>query len=349
MSNYARANTGGATHFGDKDALSTGDANKTIVGSQFDTEFNAVVTANATKYDSSDLASSAESQAETLNTVLITPLRLANWADARDGIVGDLNALNSAPAADRLLFYDFSGTEAAYMTVGTGLAITAQDIATDDAAIDHDALLNFVGDEHIIHTGVAVTAGTGLTGGGTIEATITLDVAGGLGLTANADDIQITDAAASTTNAIDINAGVFTIDLTALTSTDATSIVGADEFLLDQAGVQLSLAWQDFGVPTIDDSTTTPLSAVSLAFANQWINCNNAGAVSAVIPANASIAFPVGTVLAFHQRGAGQVTVSVTTDTLRAANGAKTRVQYATIFATKIAAAEWTISGDSAV
>lgn len=41
-------------------------------------------------------------------------------------------------------------------------------------AIDHDALLNFVGNEHIDHSTVSITAGTGLTGGGTLVATRTL-------------------------------------------------------------------------------------------------------------------------------------------------------------------------------
>ena len=38
-------------------------------------------------------------------------------------------------------------------------------------SIDHDALTNFVANEHIDHTAVSITAGTGLKGGGTIAAT----------------------------------------------------------------------------------------------------------------------------------------------------------------------------------
>jgi hypothetical protein len=40
----------------------------------------------------------------------------------------------------------------------------------DETIIDHDGLLNFAADEHIAHSGVTLTAGTGLTGGGTIAA-----------------------------------------------------------------------------------------------------------------------------------------------------------------------------------
>lgn len=40
----------------------------------------------------------------------------------------------------------------------------------------HDGFSDFVADEHIAHSGVSITAGSGLTGGGTIEATRTLDL-----------------------------------------------------------------------------------------------------------------------------------------------------------------------------
>jgi len=57
--------------------------------------------------------------------------------------------------------------------------------------VDHDALLNFVANEHIDHTSVTLTAGTGLTGGGDISANRTFDVDVGI-----ADDkiVQIDSA-----------------------------------------------------------------------------------------------------------------------------------------------------------
>ena len=45
-----------------------------------------------------------------------------------------------------------------------------------DADIDHDALLNFVANEHIDHTAVTLTAGVGLSGGGDISANRTFTV-----------------------------------------------------------------------------------------------------------------------------------------------------------------------------
>lgn len=54
--------------------------------------------------------------------------------------------------------------------------IVATSITQHVASIDHDATLNFVADEHIAHSGVTLTAGVGLTGGGTIAASRTFDV-----------------------------------------------------------------------------------------------------------------------------------------------------------------------------
>jgi len=118
------------TDFSAKDALSTGDPEKLILGADFDGEFTALATAISSKYDSTDIASQAEAEAETVNTKLITPLRVAQWADANGGIVGDLQAL-AAPAADRLLMYDFSGTAAVLATLSTGLTFSGTVLTLD--------------------------------------------------------------------------------------------------------------------------------------------------------------------------------------------------------------------------
>ena len=67
------------TDFSAKDALSAGDPNKAVQGSQLDAEYVAIQTAVGTKYDSSDLASQSEAEAGTSNVKLMTPLRTAQW------------------------------------------------------------------------------------------------------------------------------------------------------------------------------------------------------------------------------------------------------------------------------
>lgn len=76
---------------------------------------------------------------------------------------------------------------------GTGITVNANDIQTNDGAIDHDALSNFVADEHVAHSGVTLTAGNGLTGGGTIAASRSFAVGAGTGITVNANDVQTND------------------------------------------------------------------------------------------------------------------------------------------------------------
>ena len=49
-------------------------------------------------------------------------------------------------------------------------------IQIDESKIDHDALLNFVADEHVDHSSVDITAGSGLSGGGDITASRTIDL-----------------------------------------------------------------------------------------------------------------------------------------------------------------------------
>ena len=78
--------------------------------------------------------------------------------------------------------------------------ITGTISTATQAKVDHDSLLNFVANEHIDHSGVSVVAGTGLTGGGTIAANRTLNVIGGDGITANANDIAITAAQTTITS-----------------------------------------------------------------------------------------------------------------------------------------------------
>ena len=64
---------------------------------------------------------------------------------------------------------------------GNGSTVTlnidsAEHLAYYESSLRHDNLSGFVANEHIDHSGVTITAGTGLTGGGTIAATRTLAV-----------------------------------------------------------------------------------------------------------------------------------------------------------------------------
>jgi hypothetical protein len=68
------------------------------------------------------------------------------------------------------------------------------------------------------------------------------------------------------------------------------------------------------------------------------------------IPANSSVAFPVGAAITFiNQNGAGSVTIAITTDTMRLAGtgttGSRTLAANGVATAIKITSTEWIISG----
>lgn len=68
------------------------------------------------------------------------------------------------------------------------------------------------------------------------------------------------------------------------------------------------------------------------------------------IPANSSVAYPIGTAITFvNQNGAGVVTIDITTDTMRLAGagttGSRTLAANGVATALKISATEWIISG----
>lgn len=81
----------------------------------------------------------------------------------------------------------FTGSTGITATV-SGQTVT---ISTDDSAIAHDSLSGFVSNEHIDHSSVSITAGNGLTGGGTIATTRTLTVDPHTGIAVTADGVAL--------------------------------------------------------------------------------------------------------------------------------------------------------------
>lgn len=80
--------------------------------------------------------------------------------------ITDTTGLAASPdTTDELLIYDTSGAVLRKITV-----------AELSGGINHDTTLNFVANEHVDHSGVNISAGTGLTGGGDITASRTLNV-----------------------------------------------------------------------------------------------------------------------------------------------------------------------------
>lgn len=204
--------------FGPKDALTTGDPAKKILGTEVDNELSLVSSAIASKFDTNDFATQAQAEAGTSSTVIMSPLRSRQHGDLRYPLLSNnLSDVTAATArtnlgvpattltltagvglsgggdlsANRTFTVDLNelGTET---SIAAGDFIAMVDItdsgsqkitfANIEATLNHDSLAGFVANEHINHTSVSISAGNGLTGGGTIAATrtLTLGTPGGL-------------------------------------------------------------------------------------------------------------------------------------------------------------------------
>ena len=81
-------------------------------------------------------------------------------------------------------------------TAGSSNTITFNSV---DSEIVHDNLSGFVSNEHIDHSSVSITAGNGLTGGGTITSTRTINVGAGDGISVVADSVAVDTTVLRTT------------------------------------------------------------------------------------------------------------------------------------------------------
>jgi len=206
--------------------------------------------------------------------------------------------------------------------------LNAEDGATADqtageieAIVSHDNLQAIPADDHVAHSGVDVVAGTGMTGGGAIDASRTLNVIGGIGITANAGDVEL--------------------DITGLTAIEANAIIAADGYLVDNGGVMNRMAHSDGGIPV--QTVTGTADTLATADMNTYIEYTNAAAVTVTL--NTGVG-KKSNVVVIEQAGAGQVTVAGTA-TVNAANGKKTALQRSVIVLQCTATNVWTLFGDA--
>jgi|SRR5271166_3803755 len=100
------------------------------------------------------------------------------------------------------------------------------------------------------------------------------------------------------------------------------------------------------GAPVTTFGTSNP--SITLALANTGF-VSSASGLTITIPANASVAFPNGTMLTFQNNGGGSMSIGITSDTLQLANtsttGTRTLAANGIATAYKVASTKWIISG----
>jgi len=123
----------------------------------------------------------------------ITTTRTLNVVSANNGIVVNSNDIEL-------------DTDSTTFSDGVKSKLDTETVISASIQIDHDQTTNFVANEHINHTSVSITAGNGLTGGGNISSTRTLNIGSGDGITVNSDSIQV-DGTVLRTNGFGIVSG----------------------------------------------------------------------------------------------------------------------------------------------
>lgn len=173
-------------------------------------------------------------------------------------------------------------------------------------------------------TGLTVS-GSPVTSSGTITLAGTLVVAnGGTGSTTASGARGNLSAAKSGANT----------DITSLS--DATTVAEVGTIAADSIGFR--------GLPQL---TKTASYTLALTDAGKQISITTGGVI---IPANGSVAFPIGTLVAIYNDSGSTQTLSITTDTLRwagtSSTGSRTIAAYGWATVVKVKSTEWTASGN---
>lgn len=140
-------------------------------------------------------------------------------------LIVDLDELSTAvgiDAGDFVAFVDITDSGSGKIT-----------FANFEGALNHDALTGFVADEHVAHAGISVVAGAGMTGGGTIDGSVTLNAIAGDGITVNADDIDL--------------------DISGLGEMTVVPVT-TDDFLYLDGAVHKKINWNQFAFPSANDA-----------------------------------------------------------------------------------------------
>jgi hypothetical protein len=179
--------------------------------------------------------------------------------------------------------------------------------------VDHDTTTNFVADEHIDHTAVTITAGTGLSyssGGTDISASATID-----------------------------------LDIDELTAIEGNALDPAnDAFVVDANGTPKKMTFQGSGFVVQTEAGAT--KTIAGADLNQIIEYTAAG--GCVVTLNTGVGAK-GNWMVFIQAGGSTAVTTVGTATVNGANGVDTTgTQHSGITLFCTAANTWVVLGDAA-
>jgi len=256
----------------------------------------------------------------------VVAITTANPTNPRiDLICATVNDAYYTGSTNNIVFQVIAGTPAG-SPVAPALPANSISLATVDVAAGALSIVtgNITDTRVLVTTNIpetgdisAVTAGTGLSGGGT-SGSVTLSI--NTAVTADLTTAQTLTNKTLTSPTIN--------GATIATSTLTSPII-------------------NLGITT---DTSTAYTTV-LSDNGKLITLSNASAITATIPPNTSVAYPVGAQLNFVQLGAGQVTFTqgagvTIVSTGATASAPKTRAQYSSATAIQTSANNWLVAGD---
>lgn len=154
-----------------------------------------------------------------------------------------------------------------------------------------------------------------------------------LGITSFADAIVTATTGASVRATIGAAASGANTDITALDQDVTVTATG-------------TIAADSIGYRGLPQNAQTGAYTLALSDAGKQVANTTGGWV---IPANGSVAFPIGTAIALYNNSGSNQTISITSDTLRQAGtantGTRTLAQYGLATCTKVSSTTWVISG----
>ena len=157
-------------------------------------------------------------------------------------------------------------------------------------------------DEHVAHSGVSVVAGAGMTGGGTIDSTVTLNVIGNNGVTVAADVLGLTDVTKGAEQPLSLLSGTWDFDITALSAATASaSLAGTESIILDEGGTNKKVAIQDLGMRVQLAQATQTVAAADMNTIMEFT-----ATATLTLPLNSGTALPIGVPIVLNMKHATQ-------------------------------------------
>lgn len=294
----------------------------------------------------------------------------------------DLNEANLAvnmtvgkvAAAGSILVSDASASFAALDVKGTGKIIVGNGTTATDVSVSGDATLASTGALTIANSAVTLakmanmntasllgrqTAGSGAPEVLALNATLSLDGSSNLQRAALTGDVTASAGSNATTiaNAAVTYAKIQNVSATSRVLGRITAGAGSpEELTAANLKTILALVSTDITNFALDsyaaaqtfNTQTTSYTLVS-GDAGKAVEMNVGSANNLTVPTNASVAFPIGTIISVYQYGAGQTTVVAAGGvTVRSALTLKLRKQYAGATLQKRGTDEWYLTGDLA-